>query len=328
MRAVLCESFGPPEKLRLAEVAKLTAGKGELLIDVHACGLNFPDVLQIAGKYQFQPDFPFTPGAEISGVVAAIGEGVEGFSVGDRVMATVRIGGMAEQVTVRAELAQHIPDEMDMLSAAGFGMTYGTSYHALVQRAQLKAGQTLVVLGASGGVGTAAVQIGKALGARVIAAARGAEKLELAKSCGADELIDYGTQALKESIKDLTDGNGADVVYDPVGGDLCEQALRATAWGGRLLIVGFTSGSIPKIPMNLPLLKGCQIVGVFWGAFCQREPQIARQNSQELFELYRAGKVKPHIGSHFPLEEYAKALNCFIERKAMGKVILEIRPEA
>lgn len=325
MKAVVCRSFGPPENLVLEEVADPAVGVGQVLIDVHAAGLNFPDTLQIAGKYQFQPPFPFTPGAEVSGVVAKVGEGVVSCKLGDRVLAICGIGGMAERVVAPAAGVELIPDSMELTTAAGFGLTYGTSYHALRQRANLQAGETLLVLWSAGGVGLAAVEIGKALGARVIAAASTDEKLELAKEHGADELINYGSDSLKDRMKELTKGKGADVIYDPVGGDLFDQAARCIGWKGRLLVVGFASGTIPKYPTNLALLKGCQLVGVFWGEFHQREPAVSHQNNRELFELFEQGKLRPVISRTFALDRYADALNCFIQRQAVGKIVLQVR---
>ena len=326
MRAVLCKSYGPPENLVLEEVDDLQPKEQEVLIEVHAAALNFPDTLQIAGKYQFQPPMPFTPGSEVAGKVLQTGADVQGFEPGDRVMAQVGTGGMAEQSLAAAASVRHVPESMDLLTASGFGMIYGTSYHALVQRADLQAGETLLVLGASGGVGLAAVEIGKTMGATVIAAASTDEKLQVAKDSGADHLVNYGDGELKEKVKSLTGGKGADVIYDPVGGDLFDQAVRCINWKGRLLVVGFASGRIPKYPINLALLKGCQLVGVFWGSFTKREPELHEQNTKELFLLHKEGKLKPLVTQVFALEEYAEALNVFLNRRAMGKVVLRVRP--
>jgi NADPH2:quinone reductase len=325
MKAVVCRAFGPPESLTLEEVPDPQPGDGQLLIDVYAAGLNFPDVLQIAGKYQFQPPFPFTPGAEVAGVVAAVGANVTSVKPGDRVMGMPGIGGMAERVVVTTDSINPMPEGMDFATASGFELAYGTSYHALKQRGQLQAGETLLVLGASGGVGLAAVEIGKAFGARVIAAAGSDEKLQVAKSHGADVLLNYSQASLKDKMKELTGGKGADVIFDPVGGDLFDQATRSINWNGRLLIVGFASGTIPKFPVNLALLKGCQIVGVFWGDFKRREPKAYRQNCHELRKLFEQGQLKPLVSQEFPLAEYAKALNLFVHRQAVGKVVLRVR---
>jgi len=325
MKAVLCKSYGSPENLTLEEIEDPHPAEGSVLIEVHAAGLNFPDTLQIAGKYQFQPPFPFTPGSEVAGVVVEVGAGVTCLERGDRVMAMPGIGGMAERVVVEVSSVDQIPDAMDFETAAGFGMIYGTSYHALKQRAQLQPNETLLVLGASGGVGLAAIQIGKVFGARVIAAASTDEKLEVAKQHGADELVNYGSGDLKNKVKELTGGKGADVIYDPVGGDLFDQCARCINWKGRLLVVGFASGKIPKYPTNLALLKGCQLVGVFWGDFRNREPEIYRQNCDELFELFGQGKVKPLISQVLPLDQYAEALNLFANRQAVGKIALRVR---
>jgi len=327
MKAVLCKAYGPPENLTFEEIDDPAPKSHEVLVDVYAAGLNFPDTLQIAGKYQFQPPFPFTPGSEVGGIVAEVGDGVTRTKVGDRVLAMIGTGGMAERAVAPEAGVELIPDGMDMRTASGFGMIYGTSYHALKQRADLQPGETLLVLGASGGVGLAAVEIGKAFGARVIAAASTDEKLQFAKAAGADELINYGDGVLKEKVKDLTDQNGADVIYDPVGGDMFDQSARCINWKGRLLVVGFASGRIPKLPANLALLKGSQIVGVFWGAFRGREPEVHDQNTRELFELYNEGKLKPLVNDCFPLEQYEDALNLFVQRKAVGKVVLEVREE-
>ena len=327
MKAVLCKSYGPPENLTLEEIDSPSPGRGQVLIDVHATGLNFPDTLQIQGKYQFQPEFPFTPASEVAGKVAAVGEGVTDLKVGDRVMAGVGIGGMAEQAVAEVALTEKIPDSMPFDTGAGFGMIYHTSYHALKQRADLQPEETLLVLGAAGGVGITAVELGKVLGARVIAAASTDEKLKVAKQYGADELVNYGDGELKEKVKELTNGDGADVIFDPVGGDLFDQAARCINWKGRILVVGFASGRIPEYRTNLALLKGCQLVGVFWGSFRKREPQVHRQNCRELFELFDQGKIKPLISQVFLLEKYVDALNVFINRQAIGKIVLRIRDE-
>lgn len=327
MKAVLCKQYGAPEDLVLEEVDTPIAGNGQVLINVHCSALNFPDTLQINGKYQFQPPFPFTPGSECSGTVAAIGEGVTSLKLGDRVMAMNGIGGMAEQVVAPAAAVRKLPDEMEMKIGAGFNMIYGTSYYALKQRAKLQAGETLLVLGASGGVGIAAIELGKAMGARVIAAASSDAKLEYAKQAGADDLINYGDGKLKEKVKALTDGKGADVIYDPVGGDMFQQAARSINWDGRLLIIGFASGEIPLYKVNLALLKSASIVGVFWGAWHARCPDENEANFAEMFDMYKQGKLKPLVTQVFPLEGYADALNTFINRTAVGKVVLELKKE-
>ena len=322
MRAVLCKEFGPPEKLVVEEVPSPAAGKGEVRIDVHAAAVNFPDLLIIQNKYQFKPPLPFSPGGEVAGVVREVGAGVTAIKPGDRVLATTMWGGFAEEVAVDESRVAPIPDAMDFATAAAFFMAYGTSHHALVDRAHLKAGETLVVLGAAGGVGLAAVEIGKVLGARVIACASADDKLEVCKEHGADEVINYAREDLKERMKELTRGSGADVVYDPVGGQLSEAALRSTAWEGRFLVVGFAGGDIPRIPLNLVLLKGCQIVGVFWGSFIAREPEKNRANLAELVRWFEEKKIRPHISETFPLERAADALNAMAARKVKGKVVL------
>ncbi|WP_431483127.1 NADPH:quinone oxidoreductase family protein [Pseudomonas solani] len=325
MKAVLCKAFGPAETLVLEEVASPEPKKNEVLIDVHAAGVNFPDTLIIEGKYQFKPPFPFSPGGEAAGTVAAVGEKITYLKPGDRVMALTGWGSFAEQVAVPGYNVMPIPKGIDFNSAAAFGMTYGTSMHALKQRANLQPGETLLVLGASGGVGLAAVEIGKAMGAKVIAAASSAEKLAVAKAAGADELINYSESSLKEKVKELTGGQGADVIYDPVGGDLFDEAIRSIAWNGRLLVVGFASGRIPELPVNLTLLKGAAVVGVFWGSFAQRQPQDNLANFQQLFAWHAEGKLKPLVSQVFPLEKSADAINALGQRKAVGKVVVKVR---
>ncbi|CAN7346264.1 NADPH:quinone oxidoreductase family protein [Pseudomonas sp. LjRoot71] len=325
MKAVLCKAFGPAETLVLEEIASPEAKKNEVLLEVHSAGVNFPDTLIIEGKYQFKPPFPFSPGGEAAGVVTAVGEKVSHLKVGDRVMALTGWGSFAEEVAVPGYNVMPIPASMDFASAAAFGMTYGTSMHALKQRANLQPGETLLVLGASGGVGLAAVEIGKAMGAKVIAAASSAEKLEVAKAAGADELINYSESSLKDEVKRLTSGQGADVIYDPVGGDLFDAAIRSIAWNGRLLVVGFASGRIPELPVNLTLLKGAAVVGVFWGAFAQRQPQDNAANFQQLFAWHAEGKLKPLVSQTFPLAQAGEAINTLGQRKAVGKVVVSVR---
>ena len=328
MKAIICKTLGPPEKLVLEETADPVAGKLEAVIDVYAASLNFPDGLQIQGKYQFQPELPFSPGSEVGGVISAIGPDLEGFAVGDRVMAFPGLGGLAEKVVAKADTMRKIPDSMDFKTAASFAMVYTTSYYALKQRANLKAGETLLVLGASGGVGLAAVELGKLMGARVIAAASSNEKLEFVNQLGPDELLNYGDGDLKERVKALTNGNGADVIYDPVGGDLFDQSCRCINWNGRLLVIGFTSGRIPEYKANLALLKGSSMVGVFLGRFRKDEPAEYDLNFQELLDMYDDGKLHPLITESFAMENYVDAFNVFTERKVMGKVTLEIRTDS
>ena len=327
MKAVLCKAFGPPESLVIEDIPEPKCGPGKVRIKVHAVGINFPDCLMIEGKYQFKPPFPFSPGGELSGTVIETGEGVTGVQVGDRVSAGGGHGGLAEQITVDAGSVRPIPEGMDMATAAAWSTTYGTSYHALKQRADLKPGETLLVLGAGGGVGLAAVELGHAMGARVIAAASSAEKLEAARQAGADECIDYSDGELKEKVKALTDGRGADVIYDPVGGPLFDQCMRSINWKGRVLIVGFVGGDIPKVPTNLILLKGCQVVGVFYGSFTAREPEENAKNWDELRDLFANGRIKPLVSRVYPLEDYAAALRCLTERAAIGKVVVRVVAE-
>lgn len=325
MKALLCKALGPARDLVLEEVASPQPKGNEVLLDVHAAGVNFPDTLIIQGKYQFQPALPFSPGAEAAGVVTAVGAKAGAFKQGDRVMALTGWGSFAEQVAVPHYNVLPIPAGLDFTTAAGFAMTYGTSMHALTQRGRLTPGETLLVLGASGGVGRAAVEIGKAMGARVIAAASSDEKLAIARTAGADDLINYTAASLKDEIKRLTEGQGVDVVYDPVGGDLTEQAVRGLAWNGRLLVVGFASGSIGKLPVNLTLLKGAAVVGVFWGAFAQRQPEDNAANFKQLFAWYAEGKLKPLVSQTYPLAEAGKAIECLAERQAVGKLVVLTR---
>ncbi|MEX1256948.1 MAG: NADPH:quinone oxidoreductase family protein [Gemmatimonadota bacterium] len=322
MRAILCKEHGPPERLVLEEVESPSPGKGEVRIGVRACGVNFPDTLIIQGKYQFKPDLPFSPGSEISGEVLEVGAGVEGMSVGHRVLAVTGWGGFAEEVVTDAKRVLAMPDEMDDATGAAFAMAYGTSYHALVQRGELRSGETLLVIGASGGVGLAAVELGKVLGARVIAAGGSLVKLRAAKELGADEVISYDDGNLKDQVKELTGGQGADVIYDAVGGDAFDQAIRCINWKGRLLVVGFASGRIPQLPVNLVLLKGCQVVGVFWGAFREREAETSAKNFRELFRLYVEGMIHPRVSATYPLERAADALNALLAREVVGKIVL------
>jgi NADPH2:quinone reductase len=324
MKAVVCQEYGPPEKLVVADLPAPEPGPGQVVIAVRAAGVNFPDTLIIEGKYQFKPAPPFSPGGEIAGVVKSIGAGVGSVKPGDHVVALAPYGGYAEEVAVAEHTLLPMPEGLDFERAASALTTYGTTQYALVDRAQMKPGETLLVLGAAGGVGLAAVELGKRLGARVIAAARGADKLETCKASGADDVIDYGREDLKERVKALTGGNGADVVYDPVGGPYTEAALRATAWNGRLLVIGFAAGEIPKIPLNLTLLKGCAILGVFWGSFLVREPARARAMHFELLTWIRDGKLKPHVHKRYALEQAPQALRDLLDRKVQGKAVLTI----
>ena len=327
MKAIVCKTYGPPENLALEEIDDPVAAENEAVVQVYSASLNFPDGLQIQGKYQFQPPMPFTPGSEVGGIITSVGENIQNFAVGDRVMATPGIGGLAEQVTVKADGLRKIPHSMDFKTAAGFAMIYTTSYYALKQRAQLQPGETLLVLGASGGVGLAAVELGKLMGAKVIAAASSNEKLEFVNRLNPDALLNYADGKLKERVKELTGGTGADVIYDPVGGDLFDQSCRCINWNGRLLVVGFASGRIPEYKANLALLKGSSMVGVFLGRFRKEEPGEYEKNFAELLEMYDAGKLKPIITESFAITDFVEAFNVFTERKVMGKVTLELKKE-
>jgi len=331
MKALLSKAVGGPETLVLDDLPDPKPLKGEVVIAVRAVGVNFPDVLIIEDKYQFKPERPFAPGGEIAGEVEAVGEGVTNLKVGDRVLAMTGWGGMAEKLAVDASRCIPVPPDMPFDVAAGFVMTYGTSIHALKDRAQLKAGETLLVLGAAGGVGLAAVELGKAMGARVVAAVSSDAKAAMARAHGADVTVVYpqgpfdkdGSKALAQQFKEACGPNGADVIYDPVGGGYAEPALRAIAWEGRYLVVGFPAG-IPSLPLNLTLLKSCQIVGVFWGAFAARDPKRNQANLMELLGMWKSGAIKPEISEHYPLERGGEAIQRLASRQAMGKVVVTV----
>jgi NADPH2:quinone reductase len=322
MRAVEVQELIGPEGVRVGEREPPTCGPGEIAIDVKAAGVNFPDVLLSRGKYQFKPDTPFVPGGEAAGIVAEVGKGVTSLRVGDRVAATMIHGAFAERVVVPELAAVKVPEAVGFDVAAATLLTYATTLHALEDRGTLKQGETLLVLGAAGGVGTAAIDLGKRLGARVIAAASSEEKVAFCKERGADDGIVYTKEDLKERTKALTKGRGADVVYDAVGGDYAEQALRSTAWKGRFLVVGFASGSIPKIPLNLVLLKGCQIVGVFWGQFAMTEPEKNRANAERILAWVADGSLKPHVSETLPFDRASEALTRLERREVKGKIVL------
>jgi NADPH2:quinone reductase len=322
MKAVLCRAFGPVDSLTLEEVPDPEPVAGQVLIGVRACGINFPDTLIVQGKYQFKPPFPFSPGGEVAGVVEAIGSGVSDVKVGDRVVAIGGSGGMAEKFVTDAAQIIPMPARVEFATAACLPTAYGTTLHALRDRAQLRDGESLLVLGAAGGVGLAALQIGKRMGARVIAAASGPEKLAFCKENGADEVIDYSQEDVKERVKALTGGAGVNVVYDAVGGKYTEPALRATAWEGRFLVIGFAAGDIPRIPLNLTLLKGCSIIGVFWGMAMMREPVRGRGQLRELLAWAADGSLEPHVYARYPLERALDALKDIEARRVRGKAVV------
>ena len=322
MKAILCKEFGPPESLVYEEVPSPKPGPGEVVVTMKAASVNFPDVLIIQNKYQFKPPLPFSPGSELAGVVKEIGDGVKNVKPGDKVIAFTGHGAFAEEVKTEAARLIPLPQKMDFPTGAAFILTYGTTDHALRDRAALKAGESLLVLGAAGGVGLAAVEIGKALGARVIACASTADKLAVCREHGADETINYATEDLRERIKALTGGRGVDVVYDAVGGPYSEPAFRSIAWRGRLLVVGFAAGDIPKLPLNLPLLKGASIVGVFWGDFARREPRAFGESVAQLGRWYAEGKLRPHVSQTFPLAKAVDALKLMAARQVKGKMVL------
>lgn len=322
MRALVCEEFAPYQELSVHDIPEPDLAAGMVMVDVKAAGVNFPDILLVEGKYQMKPPTPFVPGMEAAGVVSELGEGAQGVKVGDRVIVATMLGAFAEKVPAPAVQTVPMPDSMSFEEGAAFTTIYGTSYHALKQRAKLQEGETILVLGAAGGVGLATVQIAKAMGATVIAAASSAEKLKIARENGADFEVNYAQEDLKAKVKEITKGKGVDVVYDPVGGDLAEPALRATGWGGRYLVVGFAAGDIPKIPLNLALLNSRDIQGVFWGAWAGQFPRDNAQNIKELFDLYDAGKIKPRISAAYDLEDFKDAFADIMERRVKGKVVL------
>jgi NADPH2:quinone reductase len=324
MRAVVCKSFGPPAQLVVEDVATPELKPGHVRLRVHGCGIGFPDALMMIGKYQVKPELPFIPGTEIAGVVTEVASDVTNVPVGTRVLASAGTGGLAEEAVVSAQSLIFLPDAMTMAAAAGFLVNYGTTYHALVQRAKIQPGETMLVLGAAGGVGLTAVELGKVLGARVLAGASTAEKMELAKQHGADAVFNYTTESIKAKVMEFTGDKGIDVVYDPVGADVAEQSVRSMAWNGRYLVIGFAGGKIPAIPLNLPLLKGCSLVGVFWGAHARREPGLHAQNLKELFQLYTEHKIKPHITEIAGLEGVNQALDLVNGRRGTGKVVIRI----
>ena len=322
MRAVRCHQYGPPEVLVVEDIPSLIPGAGQVIISVKAAGVNFPDSLIIQNKYQIKTSLPFSPGGELAGVIKSVGTGVTKFVVGQSVIAFSGWGAFAEEIAISQDSLIPMPAEMSYEIAGTFLMTYGTAYHALKDRAQLGNGETVLIFGAAGGIGIAAIEIAKALGARVIAAASSAEKLAICKAHGADECINYLTENLRERLKVLTDGRGIDVVCDPVGGAYSEQAIRSMAWRGRFLVVGFADGEIPRIPLNLPLLKGCSILGVFWGDFIRREPENLEADLTELVSLYGQEKIKPLVSARYPLEGVCDALNAMMQRKVSGKIVI------
>ncbi len=323
MRALLCLEHGGPERLSLSTAPKPEPAACEVVIRVRAAGVNFADTLIIQGKYQEKPPFPFSPGLEVAGEVESLGQGVADLSIGDRVLAVLDYGGFAEFARARSGDVHRIPDEMDFATAAGFPIVYGTAHAALCWHARLQAGESLVVHGAAGGVGLASVEVGKALGAEVIATAGGRDKLEVAAKHGADHLIDYREEDIRERVKELTHGRGADVILDPVGGDVFDASLRAIAWSGRLLVIGFAGGKVPQIPANILLVKNVAAMGVYWGSYRKKAPERLKEEFAELFGWYKDGKLKPFVSNRLALDDYAEAYALLTERKATGKVVLE-----
>jgi NADPH2:quinone reductase len=325
MKAVLCKAYGPPESLVVEEVDPPKVDKDGVRIEVHAAGVNFADTLIIQNKYQMKPTLPFSPGSEVAGVALEVGEKVGHVRPGDRILAITGWGGYAEQAAAHQSTVYPIPKDMDMIRAASLPTVYGTSYYALKQRGRLRPGETLLVLGATGGVGLTAVEIGKLMGARVIAAGGSDEKLNIAAEYGADHLINYREKSIKDEVKGLTGGQGADVIYDAVGGDAFDQAMRCINWNGRLLVVGFASGRIPEVAVHRVMNKGCEIVGVLWGATLLREPDINRQNLEEMLKWFSEGKLRPYVSSVLPMHRAAEALGLLLHRKSVGKVVLSMK---
>ena len=324
MRALVCNEYGSTANMAVEQRDDLEPGQGQVLIDVRGAGVNFPDILTVEGKYQFKPPLPFIPGTEVSGVITKVGKGVTGRSVGDEVVGTTETGAFADQIVTSEHSTFLKGDRMSFEQAAGFAITYGTSYYALKQQANLQEGETVLVLGAAGGVGVSCIQIAKAMGARVIAAASTDDKLDYACKAGADLRINYSNENLKEKVKELTGGKGADVIYDPVGGDYSEQAFRAVAWDGRFLVIGFAAGPIPRMPLNLALLKGASLVGVFWGSWMARDPLASKQNFEELVEMVDTGSFSPLVSEVYSMHDFQKAFACISERRAKGKVVLSM----
>jgi NADPH:quinone reductase len=322
MRALLCTEYGPPERLQLLEVESPEPGPGEVVVSVKAASLNFPDVLIIENKYQFKPPLPFSPGTEFAGIVKSVGDGVTGLRPGDQVMALAMYGAFAEEIKLEASRVHPVPEGFDLVTASALLVTYGTMDHALRDRGALREGETVLVLGASGGIGIASIEIAKAMGGRVLAAASSDDKLAVCREHGAEAVVNYATSDLRDAIKTFTNGKGVDVICDPVGGPYTEPALRSIAWRGRLLVVGFAAGEIPRLPLNLALLKGCSIVGVFWGEFTRREPAVFAKSVEQLAAWYRAGEITPHVSATFDLDHAIDALKLMAARKVVGKVVI------
>lgn len=324
MQAVLCEAFGQPEDLIFADAPSPPPAEGWVKIRVRACGVNFPDILLIQGLYQVKPPFPFSPGLEVAGDIIEVGAEGDESRLGERVLATLMWGGMAQEAVAPTAVTRPLPANMSYEDGAAFPLAYGTAHLALTHRAQLRAGETLLVLGAAGGVGSAAVELGALLGARVIAAASTEEKLAFARERGADATINYSSENMRDRLKELTDGRGVDVVFDPVGGDSFDQAVRRIAWEGRYLVIGFASGRIPALPVNIALLKNASLIGVYWGAYWQHDSALIQQSFQQLLDWFSAGALKPHIHRTYPLEEAPAALRALMDRRVLGKVLLTV----
>jgi len=327
VKALVCNEYGPPDSLIIEELDDPLPGEGQVLVNIKAAGINFPDILIIGGNYQVKVPLPFVPGNEAAGIVEAVGDGVTRIKAGDRVIITPRAGGFAEKCVVAEKFCLPLPDNMNYQQGAGFTITYATSFHAFRQSTQLKPGETVLVLGAAGGVGITAVEIAKALGARVIAAASSEEKLQFAREAGADEIVNYSETSLRDAVKELTGGKGVDVVYDPVGGELAQMALRSLAWHGRYLVIGFACGEIPKFPANIALLKEASIIGVWWGTWGNHNPDESLQNMMELAAMVEDGRLNPRVTESYPLNHFADAFAAITERRAKGKVVLTFDQE-
>ena len=325
MKAIVCNDWCKPEDLKVSEIKNPTLDDNLVRVEIHASGVNFPDVLIVQGKYQYKPPFPFSPGSEVAGIISEIGKNIKSLNVGDRVMAVTGHGAFAEEICVPEDKITLVPENMDFITAASMSLTYGTSSYALFQRANIKENDVVLIHGATGGVGITAIEISKAVGAKVIATASTDEKLKIAKEYGADYCINYSQNEFKDKVKEYTDGKGANIIYDPVGGDVFNQSLRCIAWNGIILVIGFASGTIASAPTNLPLLKNCSIVGVFWGAWREREPNGHNVNMEKILKWWKENKVKPKVSKVFNLEDTKYALQALINREVIGKAVIKVR---
>ena len=325
MKAIVCNEWCKPEDLKVTEIESPALDNSSVRVEVHAAGVNFPDVLIVQGKYQYKPTFPFSPGSEVSGTISEVGSNVKNLKIGDRVMAVTGHGAFAEEVCVPENKVTQIPKDLDFITAASMSLTYGTSAYALFQRANIKENDIVLIHGATGGVGITALEISKAVGAEVIATASNDDKLKVAKEYGANYCINYSKNEFKDKVKEITNGKGADIIYDPVGGDVFNQSLRCIAWNGKILVIGFASGTIASAPTNLPLLKNCSIVGVFWGAWRERDPNGHNINMEKILKWWKEKKIKPKVSKVFNLEDTKYALQALVNREVIGKAVIKIR---